>query len=250
MAGIHAIVQAGGLGRRIGATAGSTPKPMLPIAGTPMIERLFRQIVAAGIARITVVIGPNGAAIRARIAEVVMALPAGLDVDFFEERGPLGNAGALGEIPTGDCDVLLCFADLVTDIDFSRLARIHAERGCNVTLTSHHEHHQLTVGELIVDGDAVRGYQEMPRKAFLVSSGIALFDARAIAVARVLPRPFGLSDLVVATLAAGCSATHWLHCAYWIDVNTAELLARARDDSFIRDAAAWPRSPLVARQAG
>jgi hypothetical protein len=50
-------------------------------------------------------------------------------------------------------------------------------------------------------------------------------------VARTLPQPFGLADLVSGCLRVGCSVNHWLHEAYWIDVNTPELLARARAES-------------------
>ena len=144
--------------------------------------------------------------------------------------------------------MLLCFADLVTDIDFAKLLAIHRERGRDVTLTSHYEHHQLTLGELLVEGDEVRGYQEKPRKAFLIFSGIAIFNAHAMAVARALPSPYGISSLVVWALEAGCSVTQWQHGAYWIDVSTPELLERTRDDAE-RDASSHP-GPVIRRQAG
>jgi NDP-sugar pyrophosphorylase family protein len=249
MTQVHAVIQAGGMGQRIRAVEPDTPKPLLPVGGVPMIERLVQQLADAGIRRMTVIIGPNGAAIRARVARQLTRLPADLDVSFFEERTALGNSGALGEIDTGDDDVLLCFADLVTAIDFAALIRVHRERRHDVTLTSHYEHHQLTLGELVVDGDTVRGYQEKPRKAFLICSGIAIFDARAMAVARALPRPYGISNLVLAALAAGCSVTHWQHGAYWIDVNTPELLEQARDDAAVAGAAATT-PPGIRRQAG
>ncbi len=250
MSDIHAIVQAGGAGQRISNVAPGVPKPLLPVGGVPMIERLLRQLADAQIRRITVVLGPNGQSIRTRVLRHAESLSRAPELDFFEEHTALGNAGALGEMDTGDRDVLLCFADLVTDLDFTRLRAIHAQRGCNVTLTSHFEHHQLTLGELVVDGDTVQGYLEKPRKAFLICSGIALFDPRAMRVARALPRPFGLSDLVLATLSAGCSVTHWHHRAYWIDVNTPELLARAREDAEgASPPAAITQSPLR-RQAG
>ena len=49
-------------------------------------------------------------------------------------------------------------------------------------------------------------------------------------MARALPRPFGLVDLVNAALGAGCRVTHWQHGSYWIDVNTPELLEQAHRD--------------------
>ena len=248
MAQVHAVVQAGGLGQRIRAAANDTPKPMLSVGGVPIIERLVQQIVGAGIRRMTVVIGPNGASIRSRITRLSATLPADLELTFFEERNALGNAGALAELDTGDDDVLLCFADLVTDIDFAMLVGVHRDRQHDITLTSHYEHHQLTLGELRVDGDDVRGYLEKPRKSFLICSGIAIFDARAIAVARAMPRPYGISNLVLAAIDAGCSVTHWLHGAYWIDVNTPELLERARGDA--ARAASAHVEPVIRRQAG
>lgn len=249
MSDVHAIVQAGGAGQRISAVARGIPKPLLPVGGIPMIERLLQQLTDAGIRRITVVLGGNGLSIRTRVLRYASSVSPPPNLDFFEERVPLGNAGALGEIDTGDADVLLCFADLVTTLDFGRLREVHAQRGPNVTLASHLEHHQLTLGELVAEGDTVKGYLEKPRKAFLICSGIAMFDARAMRVARDLAKPFGLSDVVVAALSAGCHVTHWDHRAYWIDVNTPELLARARDDA---ERTAVPHAmpePAACRQA-
>jgi NDP-sugar pyrophosphorylase family protein len=83
----------------------------------------------------------------------------------------------------------------------------------------------------VTDGEQVVAYNEKPRKRFLICSGIALFDPVAMRVARTLAQPFGLADLVSACLRSGCSVTHWLHEAYWIDVNTPELLAQARAET-------------------
>ena len=131
---IHAVVQAGGRGQRIRAVARDTPKPLLPVGGVPMVERIVRQLADAGVRRVTVVVGANGANIRATLLRLLPTLAPDLYLDFFEEQTPLGNAGALAEIDTGDSDVLLCFADLVTDLDFRQLLRVHAERACNITL--------------------------------------------------------------------------------------------------------------------
>lgn len=228
---VHAIVQAGGLGQRIRPVAGATPKPMLDVGGMSMIERLLCQITGAGINRITVVLGSQAESIREHVLRTVGRLPKRPEVDFFIEERALGNAGALGLIDTGNSTTLLCFADLVTELSFEQLRAVHEERGCNVTLTSHYEHHQLTLGELVDEGHRVVAYNEKPKKRFLICSGIALFDPTAMRVARTLPQPYGLSDLVSGCLRAGCSVSHWLHEAYWIDVNTPELLARARAEN-------------------
>lgn len=237
MTELHAVVQAGAPAERIRGSGEELPGPLLAVGGVPVVERLVSQLVDAGVRRMTVVIGPDGAGVRARITRLLATLAAPVHLEFHEETRPLGNAGALAEIDTGGDDVLWCFADLVTDLDFRQLAQIHAERCCNVTLTSHYELHQLALGELVVQGEQVFGYREKPRRQFLMCSGIGVFDARAMAVARALPRPYGLSNLVMAAIEAGCRVTHWLHESYWIGVNTPELLDRARGDEALRNAA-------------
>jgi NDP-sugar pyrophosphorylase family protein len=226
----HALVQAGGRGERIRAVAGGRPKPLVRLGSTPILERLLVRLVESGISRITVVIGPNGDAIERHIAALGKSFPSSVQICIERERQPAGNAGALGVVDFGDRPVLLCFGDLVTQLDFARMVAIHRERQCDITLASHIEDHQLSLGELVVAGDDVRRYQEKPRKQFLICSGVAIFSPRAIDVARTLPRPFGLVDLVNGAIDAGCRVTHWQHGSYWIDVNTPELLEQAHRD--------------------
>lgn len=244
---LHAVIQAGGLGRRIAPASGDTPKPLLQVGGMSMVERLLCQLADAGLREFTVVLGRAGSDIRTRLLQKARDLNADLNLAFHVEETPLGNAGALARIDA-EAAVLFAFADLVTDLDFRKLLVIHRERGCDVTLTSHYEHHQLTLGELLTEGDRVRGYQEKPRKRFLICSGIVVLEPAAMRVARSIPTPYGLSDLINATLHGGCTVTHWLHEAYWIDVNTPELLARARQEAML-DAAARTPAP-GARAAG
>jgi NDP-sugar pyrophosphorylase family protein len=227
---LHALVQAGGRGERIRAVAGGRPKPLVELGSVPILERLLARIIDSGISRITVVIGPRGDAIEQHIATLRKSFPSEVCISVERERLPAGNAGALGMVDFAGRPVLLCFGDLVTQLDFRRMCAIHEERECDITLASHIENHQLSLGELVVAGDEVRRYYEKPRKEFLICSGVAIFSPKAIDVARTLPRPFGLVDLVNAALDAGCRVTHWQHGSYWIDVNTPELLDQARRD--------------------
>jgi NDP-sugar pyrophosphorylase family protein len=227
---LHALIQAGGQGERIRAVSGGRPKPLVQLGSMPILERLLRHLIASGITRITVVVSPRGDAIEQHIAALRKSLPAQVRIFIEREMQPAGNAGALGMVDFAGCPALLCFGDLVTQLDFGQMYALHLERGCDITLASHIENHQLSLGELVVEGDDVRRYQEKPRKQFLICSGVAIFSPRALDVARMLPRPFGLVDLVNAVLDAGYRVTHWQHGSYWIDINTPELLEQARRD--------------------
>lgn len=222
---VRVVLQAGGRGERLRPATDHTPKPLLPVAGVPMVERLFRQLLAGGARDFTVITGWLGEQIQAHLTGLP-GLPADLRFHFLQEATPLGNAGALRLVPEGEGPVLLCFGDLVTDLDYGKLLAIHRERGAAVTLTSHTESLRLRLGELLVEGDTVTGYLEKPEKHFLICSGIAVFEP---AVLQLIPpdRPTGLVDVIMAALGAGFEVTHWVHGAFWRDVNSSEALAEA-----------------------
>ena len=218
--GVRAVLQAGGRGQRMGS--GDTPKPMRAVGGVPMVERLLRQLVGAGIRDVTVVTGWLGDVVERHVEGLVSDLD-GVAVDYLRERTPLGNAGALGLVPRS-APAVLVFADLVTEIDFAELVRVHRERGAVVTLASHEEQVRVRLGEIVADGDRVRAYLEKPLKTFLICSGVAVFEPEVLALAADDP-PVGLSDLVTRALGAGHEVTHWAHGAAWADVNTPDELA-------------------------
>ncbi len=215
---VRAVLQAGGRGQRMGSER--VPKPMRRVDGVPMVERLYRQLVGAGVRRTTVVTGWLGDVVEAHVASV--AADVGGEVAFVREWTPLGNAGALGLVPRTE-PALLAFADLVTDLDFAELVRVHRARSADVTLASHPEQVRVRLGEIVAEGDRVEAYLEKPVKTFLICSGVAVFEPAVLALAADAP-PVGISDLVTRALAAGHAVTHWDHGAPWSDVNTPEEL--------------------------
>jgi CTP:molybdopterin cytidylyltransferase MocA len=84
---VEAVVIAAGEGRRMRPLSDRWPKPLLPIDGRPVIATLLRELEAAELAPVTVVVGHLGEQIR--------RLLRGLDVRFSEQPKPLGSADAV-----------------------------------------------------------------------------------------------------------------------------------------------------------
>jgi CTP:molybdopterin cytidylyltransferase MocA len=84
---LEAVVIAAGEGRRLRPLTDYWPKPVLPIDGRPVIATLLRELDAAGLTPVTVVVGHLGDRIR--------SLLAGLDVRFAEQPEALGSADAV-----------------------------------------------------------------------------------------------------------------------------------------------------------
>jgi NDP-sugar pyrophosphorylase family protein len=225
---VHVLIQAGGKGTRLQPATADLPKPMLEVGGMAMVERLLRALERFGADRATVITGYRGEVIR-RHLQALSGLGPSLRMDFFEERQPLGNAGALGQVEVERPRALFLFGDLVTDLNFEELVVRHAAMGTDVLLTSHIESHRLQLGELLVEDERVVGYREKPEKQFLICSGIAVFRREVL---RVLPEDgtsVGLSDLIELALRAGHSVAHWEHGAFWMDVNSPEALRFANE---------------------
>jgi CTP:molybdopterin cytidylyltransferase MocA len=84
---LSAVVLAAGEGRRLRPITARPPKPLLPIDGRPVIATLLRDLEAAAIGPVTVVVGHLGDQIR--------RLLDGLGVRFAEQPEPLGSADAV-----------------------------------------------------------------------------------------------------------------------------------------------------------
>ncbi len=223
--GVHAVLQAGGSGRRLLPATDVTPKPLLEVDGVPMIERLLRQLVDCGVDSVTVVTGWLGDQVEDHLSRLG-GLSASLNLRFLRETRPLGNIGALAGFATQQLPVLMAFGDLVTDMDFAALVRFHHANASAITLASHHDSYRLRFGELLVDGERVTGYREKPDKRYLICSGVAVFEPHVLGLIDD-SRPTGISDLVSASIEQGHKVVHWPHEAFWMDINSAETLAEA-----------------------
>ena len=109
---LEAVVLAAGQGRRLWPLTESRPKAVLPIGGRPVVATLLRELAAAGIERVTLVVG--------RLGEQVEALAGdgsafGLTVRYARQPEPLGSADALRQALEAGAraPLLACAADTV-----------------------------------------------------------------------------------------------------------------------------------------
>ena len=225
---IHAVLQAGGRGRRLSPFFAELPKPLVPVAGKPMIERLLHQIAGTGVKNVTILTGWKGELVRESVESLWLPRPD-LSLRFIREERPLGNIGGLAYLSERQSTVLFAFADLVTDIDFVELVGIHQNSAADITLCSHIEEQQLRLGELDVEGTSVIAYHEKPVKRFRVCSGIAVLEPEVLGL--IAPGlAMGMVDLINQAISAGLHVSHWEHGARWFDVNTPEALASAEHE--------------------
>lgn len=143
------VIMAGGRGTRISELFPDIPKPLIPIDGVPVLEREILSLKEQGFDDIILTVG--------YMAEKIMhyfgnGRRLGVHIDYFVEKQPLGNAGALFQIKDQLTeDFLLLNGDAVFDIDFNRFVDYHKEHDCLVTLFTHPNNHPYDSGLIISD---------------------------------------------------------------------------------------------------
>ena len=142
------ILMAGGRGTRISELFPNIPKPLIPINNTPVLEREIISLRDQGFTDIILTIGYMAEKIKYYFGD---GSKLGVNISYFVEEKPLGNAGALFFLDLKE-DFLLLNADAVFNVDFNRMVEFHKKHGGLVTLFTHPNSHPYDSG-LIVAGE-------------------------------------------------------------------------------------------------
>lgn len=143
------VLMAGGRGTRISSVASDIPKPMIKIAGKPILEREIECLRDQGFTDLVITVGHLSDAI---INYFGNGEKFGVSIEYFVETQPLGNAGALFKIKDKLTeDFLLLNADVMFDVDFKRFVAYHRARGGLATLFTHPNGHPYDSGLIVTD---------------------------------------------------------------------------------------------------
>lgn len=145
------VIMAGGRGTRISEMFPDIPKPLIPIDGVPVLEREIISLRDQGFTDLILTVSHMADQIIAYFGD---GSKWDTHIEYFVEKQPLGNAGALFKMRDKlEGDFLLLNADAVFDVDFNRFADYHRRKGGLVTLFTHPNSHPYDSGLIIADGD-------------------------------------------------------------------------------------------------
>ena len=121
-----AVIMAGGKGVRLRPITEHLPKPMIPVAGRPILERLVLHLVGCGIRQVFLSINYLGHIVEQHFGD---GSRFGCRIEYLREEQPLGTGGALALLPEPPTELLLVMnGDGVTQVDIGALLDFH-ERG-------------------------------------------------------------------------------------------------------------------------
>lgn len=143
------VLMAGGKGKRISSVVSDIPKPMIKIEGKSVLEREIECLRDQGLTDLILTVS--------HLADQIIDYFGdghrfGVNIEYYVEDQPLGNAGALFKLRDKLTNpFLLLNADSIFDIDFHRFVDYHKSKGGLVTLFTHPNSHPYDSGVLTAD---------------------------------------------------------------------------------------------------
>lgn len=225
-----AVIAAGGRGSRLRPMTESIPKPMVPVAGRPLLERIILHLVGNGVREIVLAVNYRADVIEDHFGD---GADMGCRIRYLRETPelPLGTAGCLAavrELDGGPTDpVLVMNGDLIVDFAVGDLLDAHHESGAVITVAAAKHTHQVPFGVLDIAGGVVTAVVEKPTVAWSVNAGVYVLDPSVLA--RV---PEGtrteMPTVIEDAIGRGELVSAWQLQKDWIDVGRPEDLQRAR----------------------
>lgn len=218
---MRAMILAAGRGERMRPATDHVPKPLLPLAGKPLIVWLLERLVRAGFSEIVVNVSHLGAMIEDALGD---GTALGARIQYSREAQPLETAGGIAAaLPRlGAEPFLVVNGDIYTDFDFSQLrgrAALLSREGmlAHLVLVRNPDHHPGGDFGLAEGFIAARAPE---RHTF---SGIGVYRPELFA-----PVPRGAKHQLAALLRGPIEARRVSGERYegqWTDVGTPERLA-------------------------
>ncbi len=217
---MKAMILAAGLGQRMRPLTDNLPKPLLPLAGKPLLVYHLEALSAAGIREVVINLAYLGDKIRDAIGD---GSHFGLQVTYSPEPEPLETGGGLlRALPLlGNEPFLLLNGDVWSDWQPSAWAGrpLGENRLGHLLLVPNPVFHPD--GDFALEADGILRTEGSSRYTF---AGISLLHPRLIADYPHKRERFPLVEAFRAVIAAG-RLTGEVHEGCWSDVGTPQRLA-------------------------
>lgn len=221
----QAIILAGGAGTRLRDRLGDLPKPMIPIAGRPLLEHQVELAKKHGFTDLVFFVHH-----RADLIEQYFGAGAkwGVRIRYVIEREPLGTAGAvLAGFEHLAERFLVLYGDTMVNVDLGRIWNAHEQAKADATLLLHPNNHPLDSDLVEVDAASrVTAFHNRPHPEGrwfqnLVNAGLYVLEKRALTPQAPRILDFG-KDLFPEMLRSGATLLGYNSPEYIKDIGTPE----------------------------
>lgn len=175
---VPVVMMAGGKGTRLLPLTAIIPKPLVPVEGTTIAERIIGRFRAAGCDDFWLVVNYKKGMIKAYFDEVA----PDYRVHFVDEQEFRGTGGGLKLLEGLVSETfILTNCDILVDMDLGALLRTHREAGNAATAVVSLRSYTIPYGTIEIGrGGRIEGMTEKPTTSALVYTGICVLEPEAL----------------------------------------------------------------------
>lgn len=174
------VLMVGGLGTRLRPLTESTPKPMLPVGGKPILQTIVENLVSHGFVNILMCTGYKSQLIQAFFKDGV---EFGANIEYILEEKRMGTAGALSLLRGRQkpCDPFIVMnGDILTNVNYENMMAYHINNEAKSTMCVREYDFQVPYGVVTLENILIKNIDEKPLHKFFVSAGIYILDSSCI----------------------------------------------------------------------
>ncbi|HET9920268.1 MAG TPA: sugar phosphate nucleotidyltransferase, partial [Ktedonobacteraceae bacterium] len=231
---MKAVVMAGGEGSRLRPLTIRRPKPMVPIAGKPVMEHILNLLKRHGITEVIVTVQYLASNIEDYFGN---GSQVGMHITYSREDVPLGTAGSVKNAEELLTEPFLVISgDALTDYNLTDIIRYHEEKHAMATLTLAHVPNPLEFGVIITNENGhITQFLEKPSWGEVfsdtINTGIYVLDPKIFTYFEKNKQFDFSQELFPMMLRQGDPIYGYIANGYWCDVGNLPEYMRANADA-------------------
>ena len=174
-----AVVMAGGKGSRLRPITETFPKPMLDVAGRPMLERIVLHLVGHGIQTVYLAVNFMAEVIEKHFDD---GSAFGCRIEYLRETMPLGTGGPLSLLPKPSHPFLALNGDIVLRANLTEMLATHERSKCVATVGVGPYQVQIPFGAVTEHGGRLVSLEEKPTLNLLINRGMYVLDPSVLSL--------------------------------------------------------------------
>ncbi len=165
-----ALIMAGGVGSRLGERTKNKPKPLLPIAGKPILDHIIERLESADVNTIYISV----CYLAEQIDAFVSSRNNKAEIHLVHETKPLGTAGSVSLLPDTISERFLVLnGDVMTQVDFGALFSFHDRHEYDATIAVAQHRSEIPFGVVRHGEDGLfTGIDEKPTEEYFIAAGM------------------------------------------------------------------------------
>lgn len=209
------VIMAGGMGTRLYPQTENCPKPMLAIAGRPILEHIITRARSEGFCNFVIAIHYLGFMIEEYFGN---GEKFGVKISYLREESPLGTAGALSLLsPNPESTLIVTNGDVLTNIRYGEFLNFHDQQKMTATIAVRPHEWQNPFGVVSIEGIEIVSYVEKPVTRDFINAGVYAFNPQALSILEHSMR-MDMSTLLQQIMSKGMQIAAYPVHEQWLDV--------------------------------